>query len=90
MSQRMPAYYMELKRQTHVLAGLVHVEVARTTQHDGLYVAMRSKRDSINVSRKRKYLSVRLRRGGIEVFRSEEAMPTFPTDHLIAQLMLIA
>jgi hypothetical protein len=76
-------------RQTQVLAGLVHVPVASTTQHDGLYVAMRSKRDPININRKRRHLTVRLRKGGMEVFRSEEAISTFPTDHLIAQLMLI-
>lgn len=90
MSQRMPPHVIEFLRQTQVLANLVHVPVAQTTQYDGLYVAMRSKRDPININRKRRYLSVRLKKGGVEVFRSEEAVSTFPTDHLIAQLMLIA
>lgn len=89
MHQRMPPYVIEFLNKAQTLAGLVHVPVARTTQHDGLYVALRSKRDPININRKRRYLTVRLKKGGVEVFRSEEAVPTFPTDHLIAQLMLI-
>ncbi len=90
MSGRMPEYVMEIKRQTQVLAGLVHVPVATSTQYDGLYVAMRTRRDPININRKRRHLTVRLKKYGVEVFRSEEEVKGFPTDHLIAQLMLIA
>jgi hypothetical protein len=89
MSERMPPYVIEFMRATQVLCGILHVPYAQTTQHDGLYVAMRSRRDPININRKRRILTVRLRRGNVEVFRSEEAVKGFPTDHLIAQLMLV-
>lgn len=78
--QRMPPYVIEFMRHTNILAGLLHVPVASTTMQDGLYVGMRSKRDPININRKRRILTVRLRRGGVEVFRSEEVVNTFPTD----------
>ena len=89
MHQRIPQQVIEVKRQAHALAGIVHVNYAASVMHDGLYVGLRTRRDPINISRKRPYLSVRLRRDGIEVFRSEEALKTFPTDFLISQLMLV-
>lgn len=90
MSQRMPPYIIELQRQTQALANILHVPMSNVTTYDGLYVSLRTRRDPINTNRKRRFLTVRLKKDGVEVFRSEEDCKTFPTDHLIARLMLIA
>ena len=72
------------------LAIVVGVPYAPNVGSDGLYVATRTRRDPINTNRKRAYLTVRLRRDGVEIFRSEEQAAGFPSAHLIAQLMLVA
>ena len=87
--QRIPPIVVELERQARVLAGNIGLPYAMTIMDNGLYVRSRMKRDPINNNRKRRYLTVRLRRDGVEVFRSEEIPNTFPTDHLITQLMLV-
>lgn len=84
-----PNFVLELHQLTRGLATMLHVPVATTTNQDGLYIGLRSKRDPINSNRKRKYYSVRLRRNGEEIFRSEEATTKFPSEHLVAQLMLL-
>lgn len=84
--QRLPAFIIELKRQGIVLAKILNVPFASTTGVDGLYVAHRHRRDPRKLQ---KYITVRLRRDGIEVFRSEESYKDFPSDHLITQLMLV-
>lgn len=89
MSQRMPPYVIEFMRQAQVLAGILHVAYAASSSHDGLYCAMRTKRDLMNINRKRRFISVRLRRNNVEVFRSEESVNDFPSELLIAQLMLV-
>jgi len=88
--QRMPAIVLEIRRASLVLSQQVRIPLVQTVRHDGLYIAMRSKRDKGYTSRKIKYLSVRVKRNGEEIFRSEEGLHTFPTDYLIAQLMLIS
>ena len=89
VNQVMPQSWLEAKRQHEMLASVIGVRLSTRVEVDGLYVALRSRRDPINTNRKRKYLTVRLRIDGVEVFRSEESVVGFPTDHLIAQLMLV-
>lgn len=90
-SQRMPHFVTELQRVAFVLANTLGVPRAVTVRQDGLYVGLRSKRDPGSPNhRKQIYFTVRLRRRGVEVFREDVTdRKTFPSDHLIAQLMLV-
>lgn len=91
MSQRMPAFVVELQRLTFTLANTLGVPRAQTVRQDGLYLGLRSKRDPGSPNhRKMRYITVRLRRRGVEVFREDTTdWKTFPSDHLITQLMLV-
>lgn len=84
-----PQAVYELRQKTRKLALMIDVPVATTVMSDGLYVATRRRRDPINSNRMRSHFTVRLRRDGVEVFRSEERVSTFPTEFLITQLMLV-
>lgn len=89
MSQLIPQYVLEFNRQCHALAATLNVPTAPWVTANGLYIGLRTHRDPINTNRKRRHVTVRLRRDGVEIFRSEEVLSTFPTDHLITQLMLV-
>lgn len=88
-SQRMPQFMLDFIRLHGSLSSKLGVPRASTTGQDGLYLGMRSKRDPINTNRKRKYITVRLRRGGVEIFREDVDVKGFPSDHLITQLALL-
>lgn len=91
--------WLDVKLKASTLAKTLNMPVAVNVMALGLYVAIRHRRDPVNTNRKRPYLTVRLRRyknqmpaiglATEEVFRSEEALKDFPSDHLITQLMLV-
>ncbi len=58
--------------------------------NDGLHVAIRHRRDPINSNRKRMVYLVVLKRDGAEIFREFVQPKDFPTEFLVARLMLIA
>ena len=87
--QRIPQFILDLRRTTVMLASIIEVPVTTLVSRDGLYVGVRWKRDPVNISRKRQYITVRMCRGGVEIFREDVPMKGFPSDHLIAQLMLV-
>jgi hypothetical protein len=87
--QRIPQIVLDLRHTAAMLASIIDVSVTPLVSRDGLYVGLRSKRDPINANRKRQYVTVRFRRDDVEVFREDVPMKGFPSDHLIAQLMLV-
>lgn len=84
-----PQFVMDMNRMAVGMSQMLGVPHATTTSSDGLYVGLRSRRLDGPGNRKFKFYTVRLRRGGVEIFRSEESVKGFPSEHLIAQLMLI-
>lgn len=86
----MPVMAREALRAGHSLAlklGVPHM--ATVAEKNGLYVAVRSKRDPINTNRKRPCMLVLAKRDGKEIFREKVEVKNFPSEQLIAQLMLI-
>lgn len=87
----MPKHVIECRMMAKQLAHTLGVPyAANASSSDGLYIALRSRRLEGIGNRKYKFYTVRLFHCGTEVFRSEEQIKDFPTDHLITQLMLVA
>lgn len=85
----MPQSAWEAIHKAKMIARMLDVPHASTVNQDGLYIGSRKRRDPVNNNRKRAYMTVRLRRDGKEIFREDVPTTGFPSDHLIAQLMLL-